>query len=146
MEIESGKLAELRVKHLEMIQAVISRVAGHGAVLKNYCITLTTAICGLAITLQRPLLALLSLLPITIFALLDAQYLRVERRFRGLFNRVRTESWDEVPSFEIDIGKAPEISYWRTLGSWSVLNFYAPLALGVVIVLLVARYVYDRLV
>ena len=32
----------------------------------------------------------------------DAQYLRVERRFREVFNLVRKESWDAMPSFGIN--------------------------------------------
>src|ERR1019366_5262688 len=84
MDLDSAKIADLRVKHLEMLQAVISRIAGQGATLKNYCITLTTAVCGFAITLEKPLVTLLALCPVTIFALLDVQYLRMERRFRVL--------------------------------------------------------------
>ena len=101
MRIGPEKIADLRVKHLEMVQAVVARMANQGATLKNYCVTLTTAVCGFAITLGRPLVALLAILPVTICALLDAQYLRLERRFRGLFDRVRLEDWGAVPSFEV---------------------------------------------
>ncbi len=79
MSVSPDKRAELWVKHLEMIQGIVTRIAGYGASLKNYCLTLTTAVCGFAITLQRPLVAALALLPLVIFAVLDAQYLRVER-------------------------------------------------------------------
>jgi len=34
---------------------------------------------------------------------MDAQYLRVERRFRGLFDRVRSEDWGTLPTFEINL-------------------------------------------
>ena len=112
VDIEPGKAAELRVKHLEMLQSVISRMAGQGATLKNYCITLTTAVCGLAITLERPLANLLALLVVTIFALLDAQYLRLERRFRSMYERVRLENWSARPSFEISLTNMPKGSYW----------------------------------
>jgi len=144
--IEPEKIAELRVKHLEMVQAVVARMANHGATLKNWCITVTAAACGFAITLQRPLVALLGLLPITIFALLDAQYLRAERRFRALFERLRCEDWGTFPSFEISLNTAPQIAYGSVLCSWSIFNFYAPLALGVVIVMLIAGYVYGRII
>jgi hypothetical protein len=125
MDLDSAKIADLRVKHLEMLQAVISRIAGQGATLKNYCITL------------------LALFPVTIFALLDAQYLRMERRFRVLFDRVRLENWGTVPSFEISSKSAPNVSYWDALRSWSIFIFYAPLALAVVIVVLIARCAYG---
>ena len=63
MELDPGKIAELRVKHLEMVQGVVARLAGQGATIKNYCITVTTAVCGFAISLQRPFVALLALFP-----------------------------------------------------------------------------------
>jgi hypothetical protein len=146
MSLEASKIADLRVKHLEMVQAVISRIAGQSATLKNYCLTLTSALCGFAITLQRPLVTLLALLPITIFALLDAQYLRLERRFRGLFDKVRTEDWGSIPNFEISSASAPKTSYWAALLSWSIATFYVPLAVAVMIVALIARQVHGRLV
>jgi hypothetical protein len=141
--MKTEKLADLRVKHLEMVQAVIARVAGQSATLKNYCITVTTAVCGLAVSLQRPCVALLALLPVTIFALLDAQYLRLERRFRGLFNEVRMQRWSAVPSFEISAQAAPASSYWGALFSWSIFMFYTPLAIAVVFVAIIAREVYG---
>jgi hypothetical protein len=146
MNITPEKLAELRVKQLDMLQAAVARMAGVGVSLKNYCITITTAVCGFAITLHRPALALLSLLPITTFALLDAQYLRVERRFRGLFDRVRCEDWGKFPSFEINLKSAPSVPFWGTVFSWSICNFYAPLATAVAIVALIAGYVHGRFV
>ncbi len=81
------KIAELRVKHLEMLQGLITRMAGYGASFKSYCITVVTAVLGFAFTLHRPAVAALALLPLINFALVDAQYLRVERRFRGVFDR-----------------------------------------------------------
>ncbi len=127
MELESGKIADLKVKHLEMVQGVVTRLAGQGATIKNYCITVTTAICGFAITLHRPVVALLALFPIMIFAALDAQYLRTERRFRGLFDKIRCEDWVKPPSFEISLSAAPKIGYVSVLRSWSIVVFYAPL-------------------
>ncbi|MGY4368754.1 Ca2+-dependent lipid-binding protein [Bradyrhizobium sp. LB1.3] len=91
------KIAELRVKQLEMIQNLVTRMAGYGASFKSYCITVCTAVLGFAFTLHRPSVAALALLPLITFALLDAQYLRVERRFRGLFDVVRQEGGKPSP-------------------------------------------------
>jgi hypothetical protein len=125
------KAYELRAKHLEMIQSVITRLASNGATLKSFCITLVTAVCGLAATLQRPNVALLSLLPIFAFAIVDAQYLRTERRMRGLYDKERREDWRTPPTFEIAVSRAPAESFIAALLSWSILIFYIPLALGV---------------
>jgi hypothetical protein len=125
------KVYELRAKHLEMVQSIISRLAGYGAPLKSLCITLVTAVCGLAATLGRPDVMLLSLLPIAAIAVVDAQYLRTERRMRRLYEVVRLEDWATPPNFEITVSKVPRESFLGALASWSVLIFYVPLALGV---------------
>ena len=138
MSISKDKIAELQVKRLEMVQAIISRLANNGATLKNYCITLTTAICGFAVTLQLPLIAFLALLPIVVFTLLDAQFLRVERRFRGLFDQFTEEEWGTPPRFAIHLRSAPRIGYWSVLCSWSILVYYVLLGLAVMVVGFVA--------
>lgn len=140
MPISKDKIAELQFKRLEMVQAIISRLANNGATLKNYCITLTTAICGFTVTLQRPLVAFLALLPIVVFALLDAQFLRVERRFRALFDQFTEEEWGTLPQFAIDLRFAPRIGYCSVLCSWSILVFYVPLGLAVMVVGFVAGH------
>jgi hypothetical protein len=145
MTISADKTAELRVKQLEMVQAIVARLGNYGATLKNYCITLTTAVCGFAITLHRPVVALLALLPIVIFALLDAQFLRIERRFRGLFDRLRQEEWEVLPTFSIQLSSAPAVRYWAVICSWSILIFYLPLAVAVAAVVLMSEYIYGLL-
>ena len=130
------KIAELRVKHLEMVQGLITRMAGYGASFKSYCITVVTAVIGFALTLHRPAVAALALLPVLAFASADAQYLRVERRFRDLFNLIRKEGWEAMPTFEINLRSPPAQSYFSAVTSWSIVGFYAPLAVGVLLAVL----------
>ena len=139
------KLADLRVKELELLQSVIARLATYGATLKNYCITLTTAVAGFALTLHVPAATLLALLPISICALLDAQYLRNERRFRQLFHVVRAQDWAERPAFNIGLDAAPREPYGAALASWSIAGFYGPLAAAVLVVCILTGCTYGRL-
>jgi hypothetical protein len=67
------KIAELRVKHLDMLQSLITRMAGYGASFKSYCITVATAVIGFSVTLHRPALAALALHPVIAFGVGDAQ-------------------------------------------------------------------------
>src|SRR5689334_22892453 len=128
MTLPPEKLADLRLKHLGMIQALIARMAGYGAGFKSYCITVTTAVAGFAVTLQRPGLVFLALFPIITFAVADAQYLRLERRFRGLYDAVRGQDWAMTTDFAIDLTSAPSEPYGRVFLSWSILFFYGTLA------------------
>jgi hypothetical protein len=140
MTLPPEKLADMRVKHLEMLQTVVSRMSGYGASFKSYCITVTTAVIGFALTLHRPSVVALALLPISFFALADAQYLRVERQLRGTFDLVRKQDWAATPSFEIDLRKAPAESLFRCLTSWSIASFYGALAIADLIAILGARF------
>jgi hypothetical protein len=45
---------EMHMKHLEMLQGVITRMAGNSASLKNYCMTIAAAIIGLSAAIQKP--------------------------------------------------------------------------------------------
>lgn len=133
MTVSVEKIADLRLKNLEMLQGVISRMAGYGASFKSYCITVATGVIGFGITLHSPAVALLALIPVFAFAVADAQYLRVERRFRALFEGTRKEPWDIIPTFNMDLNEAPPQSFASAASSWSIVWFYGPLATAVVI-------------
>jgi hypothetical protein len=146
MTISADKVADLRTKHLEMLQAVVARMAAYGATLKNYCITITTAVCGFAVTLQRPAAALVGLVPIVICAVLDARYLQNERRFRALYDQIRQEKWTEPPSFAVDLGATPPVPMRGVLTSWSIAIFYGGLVFLLLIVFVIGWGVHGRLV
>jgi hypothetical protein len=139
MPVPQDKVIELRIKELEMVQAIITRLAGYGAVIKNWCITVTTGVCGFAISQHKPAVILLAFLPIIVFSILDAEYLRAERRYRAVFNRLRSEDWNDMPTFDLRAAAASPIEFANAYGSWSILSFYLPIALGVAIMFLVAN-------
>ena len=143
MSVRDQKYFELRVKHLEMLQATIARMSGQSATLKNYCVTLITAVGGFAITLAKPNVALLALAPIAAFALLDARYLQRERLFRAKYERVRLANWRERPTFEISAGSLKMDSFMSAFFSWSVLNFYGPMGALVILAVFIGRYFYG---
>jgi hypothetical protein len=129
----SESTQELWVKQLEFVQAIIARLAGYGASLKNYCVALVTATVGAAISFERPELGLVAALPIIGFALLDIEYLRTEKRFRDLFNKMRLESSDSTPTFNLDPTQVPEADWLTTASSWSIWLFYLLLLFGVIL-------------
>jgi hypothetical protein len=48
------KIAELRVKRLEMVQGLITRMAGYGASFDSFCITVVIAVIGFVLTRHCP--------------------------------------------------------------------------------------------
>lgn len=99
-----------------------------------------TAVCGYALTVQRPAVVALAFLPLFAFAFADAQYLRTERRFRLLYDKIRAAEWKAVPTFAISLKDAPKSSLWSAAFSWSIMSFYLPLGIGVVIAIIGARW------
>lgn len=117
---------ELRKSHLEMIQTVISRMAGVSVTMKNYCVTITAAL--LALYSQKPSIGLgyCTFFVIAMFGLIDSRYLSQERAFRKLYDEVRARSLDLPTDFYL--GGRPRDT-WETLSvifSWSILWFYPP--------------------
>jgi hypothetical protein len=142
MIISADKAADLRLGYLQVIQSIITRLSGYSASLKNYCLTLVTAICGFGVTIQRPGAIWLAALPIILFAILDARYLCLERSAIAAYDEVREGDWSAIPSFAISL--RPPDSYCRALLSWSVAGFYVSVLAGVAAVALIFGYALGR--
>lgn len=141
---------EDRRKHLDYIQAVVTRQSAASASAKSWLLPVVTAVFGFALTQHVWLLALLGLFLIAVFAYVDASYLRSEKAYRALYNAV-SRSQRLVPRFTLDpmdayepqCDNAPAATRWKALRdkylpprevwtSWSIAPFYsAMLLLGV---------------
>ena len=80
---------EAKLKHLEIIQAAISRMAGNLFFLKGWAVTLVAALFALAAKDANPKYVFVALWPVVIFWVLDGYFLSQERKFRGLYDHVR---------------------------------------------------------
>lgn len=80
--------AEDHRKHLEMLQAVITRMAQNSFAIKGWSVTLVTALLAFQQRDSDRRFALLAVVAAAFFAVLDAYYLAVERSYRDLYNRV----------------------------------------------------------
>jgi len=83
------KTNESKIRHLEMIQGVISRMAGNLFYLKGWSITLIAALFALAAKDSDPKYILFAYFPVLVFWILDGYFLSQERLFRALYEDVR---------------------------------------------------------
>lgn len=118
---------EMHIQHLQMLQGVISRMASNSASLKNYCMTISAAIIGLAAAIQKPEILYYTSPLIIIFGLLDGHYLRLERSFRDQFNSVRKTGATSKPDFLITPSWTAGHGIMSGFWSWSVWLFYLPI-------------------
>jgi hypothetical protein len=87
-----SELDDQQIKHLEMIQTVISRLGNDSFLVKSWAVTVATVLFGLAVNAKRPLLAIVAIVPTLMFWILDTYYLRSERLFRVFYEHVRTRT------------------------------------------------------
>lgn len=132
----SGEGAADRRAHLEMIQGVINRLGSNSFLLKGWSVLLVVGILAVASENSRAWqMAILAMLPALLFWFLDGYFLSLERRYRCLYDRVRTAT--EPADFDMDC--APLDVKGGTLGdglvSFSILVFHGAIVatvLGVI--------------
>ena len=114
-----------------MIQGVINRMASNSFMLKGWAVTLVAGIFALAAKDADKLYFIISYVPIFVFWGLDAFYLRQERLYRRLYDKVRNQAEAEI-DFSMN-ANLPEFicvktTYGDVLFSKTELWFYLPLA------------------
>lgn len=72
--------------YLNILQSIISRMAGNSANCKTLCITLVSAILVVIADKAKANYAWIALIPVILFFFLDAYYLGQERSFRATYN------------------------------------------------------------
>jgi hypothetical protein len=97
--MDYGEFSAERIKHLEMIQAVVARLGTDSFLVKGWAVTLSSALFGFAIAGRDWKLALLAVVPASALWGLDAYFLRAERLFRALFDTVRAGAPSIEPFF-----------------------------------------------
>lgn len=131
-----SELTENQVRHLETVQHVITRLAGNSFALKALAGTIAAAVIAYAgaTTNSSPWVAGAGMLPAVVFWLMDAQYLRLERLFRKLYDGVRQGEVDEPFDMNFTRYDSQVEPLWRIAKSWSVLWFYLTLVLVLTVV------------
>ena len=127
----------MNVEHLRLIQGVINRMAQVSFILKGWSVTIVITMFGVAANTSTPWLSLLALLPSLLFGGLDAYYLRQERLFRCLYEKVRLDPDGKViPSYSMKTSPCErEVgSWWRTLYRPTIGWFYGiMIALSIIV-------------
>ena len=126
-------MADDRLKYLEMIQAAISRMAANSFLLKGWSVTLTSAILGLAVKDARPAIALVAIVPVVVFAGLDAYYLALERKFRSLWQPA-VDNQATPPLFRMSPGAVTRSDWWEAIKRPAVWGLHLPLAFAAYVV------------
>lgn len=83
-------------KHLEFIQGAVNRMASNLFLLKGWTITLIAALFALSAKDANAAYAFIAYFPAIVFWVLDGYFLSQERRFRALYDKVRTMDESQI--------------------------------------------------
>lgn len=129
------------VKHLEMTQAVINRLARNSFLLKNWSLTILVAAMVFIAKpdLPYPYFNFVLLIPIMGFWGLDGYFLMQERRFREIYKKIRKQ---EDTDFEMNPKKhkkKPKCSWISSFFSITLIIFYLVEIAFVVVVFAIVK-------
>ena len=120
---------ELIVKHLEMIQEVITRMARNSFMLKGWSMTIITALLALAASSKQSQFVFIAYIPALVFWSLDGFFLSQERYFRRLYDKVRHQIVDPKTAEEIEIFSMNAPKYAKPGDGWLPVSFSRTLML-----------------
>jgi hypothetical protein len=89
-------MEEHRVKHLELLQHVIDRMASNSFLIKGWPLTLLSALLVLGLKDKTEGIIHIVFIPTVMFWILDSYFLKEERLFRKLYDRTRQEAHTET--------------------------------------------------
>ncbi len=132
---------ENKVAHLEMIQAVIARMAGNSFFIKGWSVTLVAALFALAAANTNELFVYLAYFPAFMFWALDAYFLRQERLFRKLYDSVRGAENERV-DFSMNTRPFEKSVYgtWSVAWSYTLRLFHGTITATIIVVMLVIKF------
>ena len=128
---------EAKIRHLEMIQTVINRMANNSFMLKGWAVTLVAGVFVLSSHNASKVFFLVAYVPIILFWFLDSYYLQFERKFIVLYNNVGNR---EEPDYTFNIAPPPssksdKTEYTQSLFSTTEFGFYFPTAILVAVII-----------
>lgn len=131
-------------EYLQMIQLSIGRMSTISAIFKGFVVTIVTSISANTSSVSNLISLGLLFVPILAFSILDIYYLRLERKFRFLFEQVRLDEHEIDFSMKLTNDPAEIIRargrIWDCIQSPSIFLFYLLMLIILVVVVIMRGY------
>jgi hypothetical protein len=130
-------MEDRKIKHLEMIQNIINRMASNSFLLKGWNVILVSALFALAAKDQYLAFVYLAYFPAIAFWILDGYFLWQERLFRALYDHVRVETDDKKIDFSMNTKPfLKNVNSWvETIFSNTLLIFHGTVIASIILVM-----------
>lgn len=135
--------SENKRQHLAFTQDIISRMSQSSSNAKSWLLPVVMTAYGYAFTKPSAAVAVLGIIATMVFGILDIGYLRTERRYRELYERI-VNGDIEVPRYSLNYKKTSDtwknrlIEHCSALITWTIWPFYGAFLLTGICALLIA--------
>lgn len=131
-------MSDEKIKHLEFIQSVITRMNANSFQIKSWTVTIVSALLAIYASSKNTCFILVAIFPNVIFWFLDSFYLQQERKLRGLYNDVAGIS-DNIKNLKIfemrpDLYTGKKYRFLSTLFSKTIAPLYLSIAIILVLI------------
>lgn len=134
-----------KLKHLDMIEAIIERMSKNCFQLKGWTMTLVVAVSALASQSSDKRFIVLAFIPILGFWILDSFYLQQERKYKLLYKNI-TEKQESDIDFNLDSSIATgsvleleRLRFIKCMLSTTELWFYPLIAIAMVVLVVILK-------
>jgi hypothetical protein len=138
-----NNMSEDKLKHLEFIQNVITRMNTNSFQIKEWTVAIVSAILAIYASTKNYYFVLSGIFPTLIFWFLDTYYLTQERKFRGLYNDVAevSENPKQIKLFAMrpDLYTKGKYLYWNVFWSTTIWKLYLT-----IIIILGCMFIYLK--
>lgn len=127
---------EAKLKHLEMIQGVINRMAGNSFLLKGWSVILISALFALAAKDSNQFFLYLAYFPCIAFWSLDGYFLWQERMYRKLYQEISSIAPESI-NFDMNAAKFKnEVDSWFSVCFSVTLRLFHGVIFGVIVLIM----------
>jgi len=127
-----------------MVQAIITRMSVNSFLLKGWSVVLISALFSLAARDSQALFVYLAYFPAIAFWGLDAYFLRQERLFRRLYDRVRQLDETDV-DFSMDTSTVDgEVAAWFAVVFSKTLRIFHGTVFGSIVIVMLVMVLNHR--
>lgn len=127
-----------KISHLNMIQDIITRMGNNSFALKGWSVAIVIAICGFVVD-NKEQMAIITLIPLIIFWILDSYYLLLEKKYRLLYELVRKKEEKEIDfnmnfnEIKLSITEAKKINLINIMFSKTMIFYFAMIIVTMII-------------
>ncbi|MEE8574572.1 MAG: hypothetical protein V3T30_04085 [Thermodesulfobacteriota bacterium] len=125
-----------KIKHLEIIQGIIDRLARNSFLLKGWSVVLVSALFAFGATGSNKSLVAIAYLPALAFWGLDGYFLRQERLFRALYDKIRELKEDDI-DFSMKRDGIKVDAWFYVLISKTLLFFHGPIIIVITVICII---------